>query len=337
MKKSIVLLAFLSAGCTVYFGGASSDRSSGEVSTLSIVNGGGYLSSEDHNEITPFLFTSASGEKYLFYASDADGTYDIYYARMTADGEFSNAVKMTDKINTSNCDELNPLVLIYNNSNYITFLRFNSNTNLVTYRLTDYFGYASMSDDSNSFGCVSCGLAFDGAAPHLALVHSDGAVAFEAPNTGYSMLLWGGTVYDAPHTPFTISSLNSFTVETNLSVVTVLNTTTTNIFKMIYSVCTVETNGKGQLAAELVSGIYSIIHVPGYVTYETNYVTNSGLVPYYLSQYDDNCPMVDFNSKTYDVYFSSKRRGAQDQYDLYRYSVRGLSTVITTNGFVPGL
>ncbi|MGA2142486.1 MAG: hypothetical protein ABSG94_08680 [Brevinematales bacterium] len=75
------------------------------------MEGGGYLSSDTANDITPFLFRDrASGNNYLFFASDRGGTYALYYAQMDPAGNFFNLTKMDPVINQPGTTNFSPVV-----------------------------------------------------------------------------------------------------------------------------------------------------------------------------------------------------------------------------------
>ena len=141
-----VLFLLMTVSCGVYFGDSSSEKSGGAVDSLA-VKGGGYISSDEFNEITPFVYRdSQTGRAWLFFASDrSDGVhYNIYAAEMFSDGTFASPV-MISNLNTNNVDcVFSPLVFDIDYSSdgtnrFIAFIRTNAESakQVETYFLDD--------------------------------------------------------------------------------------------------------------------------------------------------------------------------------------------------------
>lgn len=142
------LFLMIITSCSGYFSNkevSPSGHTAGSLNRLEVI-GGGYLSTDNYNEISPFLYRDAdTGNAWLFFASDrkGDGLYRIYYAKMASDGRFYPPVEMDSNINASGLSMTYPVVFqgtiyigydptnynsIYSTNLYISFLC-GSNTN----------------------------------------------------------------------------------------------------------------------------------------------------------------------------------------------------------------
>lgn len=144
MKKIVlclvgfVVIAMMATSCAGYLtgGGGNSSVNSGdtEYNPLLLANGS-FVSKADANDITPFVFRhNGNGLSRLFFASDRDGTGDIYCADI--DGKiFRNLVRLGGTINTTNFAEVQPIVFESDGNIYITVSRITNNN------LNQQFGY----------------------------------------------------------------------------------------------------------------------------------------------------------------------------------------------------
>lgn len=118
-----VLTTLLAFSCAGYFQDDPVIRDK-SVQPLAIA-GGGYLSSDTANDVTPFVFRDG-GRAWLFFSSDRDGNYDIYYAELYENGRFSSPVKLLGQINTPT-NEKYPVMTKSNSKYYLAFIRGISN------------------------------------------------------------------------------------------------------------------------------------------------------------------------------------------------------------------
>jgi len=305
----IVFVVFISS-CAGYFGGHAGSGSPAEAKPLAVA-GGGYLSSDNHNEVTPFIYRDTNGQNpVLFYSSDKDGTYDIYYARMNADGTFELPVKMGTNVNTDTDDELFPVV--YNNFRivYLRYLRTNNSSNTIfenNVTNIDYFYVASDSfirSETNFFGYtfeITENPYYDYVFYGNSNIGQDTLNLFNIQAPG-NKKTWAGTVYR--------KNISNYSMEIWIT--------------------EIENNGKRQLFYQ------------EYARYDngTNYViispTNKGVPLSYASLYNDRQPSVDWLDPAHEgcVYFSSDRRGT---YDLYRYNIETISKLLDDYPFVEWL
>ena len=103
MKKILsFLILLIVSSCSGFLDQEKIDRDGIGINALALSDGSGYISTDEFNEITPFIFKNTNnGKKYLFFSSDRGGSYDIYYAEMDTDGKFSHPVKMDSNVNTT--------------------------------------------------------------------------------------------------------------------------------------------------------------------------------------------------------------------------------------------
>src|SRR5271157_4151878 len=97
MKKALRIFLAITAAAVLYscsgflsHNGTNSGKSSQQAEKLNLaMEGGGYLSSDTANDITPFMFRNG-GNTYIFFASDRGGSLAVYYAQMDSAGKFFN-------------------------------------------------------------------------------------------------------------------------------------------------------------------------------------------------------------------------------------------------------
>jgi hypothetical protein len=298
IKKGLVFLTVVLglAGCGGYFGQDARNDGKNAVSTLAI-SGGGYLSSDSANEITPFYFHDTNtGKNWLFYSSDRDSNFDIFYAEMNPDGTFQNPVKMAANINTAG-QEVSPVVFYGNaslamatNIIFISFIRItNGQTNMPTVRLQTNLAFVSeLNVISNVIFSRLSLFTKTNVSPDLICCSG---------NTNWIRISWSvGWVTNTATTnyigasAYQIHSMNAYLEEWAVGA---------NQFTNYYLMETTA-GGKRQLTLGR-KGYLGLNQAEG--------------IPLYASPNNDRDPDIDMYSKK--VYFSSDRRGT---YDLYRYN-----------------
>jgi hypothetical protein len=271
-----------------------------EVSTLAL-SGGGYLSTDNHNEISPFLFRASSGTNYLFFSSDRAGSYDIYYAIMDKNGNFSAPVKLNSPINTAD-DEIYPVFAYTSMGTRLAFLRVSStNTNLSVYNID---------------------------LPDLTNIFASGGIKLNATGLGYIkrsftsillILLGNNSILELNFDNSMIE--NPYTNTNNL---------TGNIYALANTKYIIQTNGSAEIFIKdtlvknkhqlLLEGTLKIDY--GTFALISNIAINDTI---YSSGFNDISPFVDFAGGG-KIYFASDRFG-KGNYDLYRYNVFTLNAL----------
>lgn len=271
------------------------------------MEGGGYLSTASANEITPFLFRdSSTGNAYLFFASDRDGSYAIYYAQMDSSGKFFNLAKMGLDINQPRSTNFSPVVFKAGGVNYIAYLTVNTNiffnpsNNILTYAL------------NGSFATNSTGLAFNGVngstnysqisvyTSSAGTVYLQGAYGSFSGGTSIQQYYFN-TATGAPNWTFSsIIEVSSLHYSTGEFVTT--SGPSTNMYILYDNI----SGSKHQLGGE----VYS---------FGTTTNTTAFSIKDYASSANDAFPYID-TAGGYKVYFASDRAG-NGNYDLYRYNI----------------
>jgi len=292
---SILLSLFY---CSGYFNMDNSDEADGDLS-LALADGSGYLSTDNYNEITPFLYRNPdNGKAYLFFASDRDGNYDIYYAEMDNKGKFSKPTKMDANINTTN-DETSPVVfkaLAFTNTNtYVTFIRIQppgAGGTFVYTRKIDPFNFTNLSASASSLSASSnVGLLNKNSLTPTLLRTTNGNDFYQNEWDTIS-----GEWQIEPTSRDFNSTLPIYGIDGFY----------TNFFLA---------DGFGFIFTTIISGKYRLYG--GFISDEmsTNYAYS---VSEYISSYNDKDPCIDL--ATMKVYFASDRYG-KGNYDLYRYNI----------------
>ena len=288
---SILLSLFY---CSGYFNMNNSDEADGDLS-LALADGSGYLSTDNYNEITPFLYRNPdNGKAYLFFASDRDGNYDIYYAEMDDKGKFSKPTKMDANINTTN-DETSPVVFkavssgaSFTTNTYVSLIKLTlgAGKQVYTYQI-DSLNFTNISSvDCSNIQAANIGLLDKtNVGPYL-LVTTNG--------TNFSEYYWdeyghGWTFYSSRDfsSDLPILSVDGFSYDYEHSFI--INVMVENKYR-------------------LYGGYYCIEPL-------TNYLYP---IKEYSSPYNDKDPCIDL--ATMKVYFASDRYG-KGNYDLYRYNI----------------
>lgn len=302
MKRFFILtvFSFLFFSCSGYWGNDREMDGGAALAPLAI-QGGGYLSSDTANDITPFLFRDPyTGKAYLFFSSDRDGSYDIFYARMNDDGTFLSPIKLGTNVNTSN-PEFSPVVFLAHSMTampigtnlYISIVQVTlagSNTNVVTFYLSNDFKVYTTSY-----------LQLSGGFKHVSVISKTNI------------------------TPRLICSLGTTNVQqsswdTNVSAgpcwkpVTVLSSSfTNNVYSTSGYMISVVSNTSYFLLDALSGGKRKFF----FLYNQGSFINIFATIPAYISSYNDRD--VDIDLQTMKIYFSSDRFG-RGNFDLYRYN-----------------
>ncbi len=312
MKKiTLYFIILLVSGCSGYF---SPQGSNGNelVHTLAIENNGGYLSGPS-NDITPFLYRDTNGNNpVLFFSSDRDGTYDIYYARMNIDGSFQIPVKMGTSINYSDADEILPLVGFIDDGNgmalpIITFVR--NISNIVTASINPDF-----SINSTTFpyymGYPVSGLIYSSTNIFANLwVYNENLARVYSVNSYFGSwdLMYGSYLTD----PVLTNSYSGINV--NKSLASYWNERVYILEKKLF--------GNKQISISYEYEAYN----------PYRQIKKVDTPNEYASSYNDRWPFVDFGGNG-EVYFASDR-GDSGDYDLFRYNTLNFYEVVPQNPF----
>ena len=301
IKKLFVLFLLITlASCSMFFDREKTDRDGIGINALALSDGSGYISTDEYNEITPFVFSDTNtGKKWLFFASDRGGSYDIYYAEMDSEGKFSHPVKMDVAVNTSD-GEFSPVVFygIYNDYSmtglFISFLRGAGQlTNLETVLLNPDFSMNSNIGGitSHSYGKIS-----------IIKRESSLYLLIASGNNSWMEYSWNiddsANWYDSEYMTYTLSNMNDPVYSINGYAISESYYTTN------WYIFSVMKNGKHQIFAGADNNVdYSQCFFP---------------VKPYESTYNDKDPIIDGDDQK--VYFASDRYG-KGNYDLYRYNL----------------
>jgi len=304
MKNIFVILftglAFMSCGLLF------TTNNNASLNTLQL-SGGGYLSTDEYNEITPFVFRDTNGIAYLFFSSDRAGTYDIWYSLMNTDGTFENPVRLPSPVNETNSDEMYP-VIFYDSSMemyYLGLIRVSSNiTNMQAYDLIGLqFTNIANQNYSDPYSITGLGYFVNGDYSYPMMISNKTSWMYRL---GFS----DGILIDTRMRLLTSCySANGFTIPIQ------------NGYSDIF-IKTVKTGEKFQLAAEMLSRttvIQDFTFPSNFSITNTQTISNSIPVEAYLSKFNDMSPFVDTTDK-FKVYFASDRYG-KGNYDLYRYNI----------------
>lgn len=301
MKRLLpVFAAAIMASCAGYFDAAGERDAGRGVQTLALADGSGYISTDNHNEITPYLYRDTNaGRAWLFFASDRDGNYDIYYAEMFPDGKFARPLKMGASINFISDDEYSPVVFVAYYNNYATngiFITIGRNasgaTNNITYLLNPDFSVNTEvmtldSDNENHFALKNK-LSTD-----PTMLSANGSMQWleyfwDASSTGQWMINGNKTLSNIAEP---VNSVDGY-------------------FQYIdgedwveWYLLGVQKNGKHQIYAGAVGSAEGQNYFPA---------------PLYASSFNDKDPFLDETDRR--VYFASDRYG-KNNYDLYRYNL----------------
>lgn len=296
-----IILAIMLTGCSMFFDKGLTSRDGNGVNALALADGSGYLSTDEYNEITPFIFTDTNTmHKYLFFASDRGGNYDIYYAEMDADGKFARPVKMVTNINTIN-NETSPVVF-YDPMSPELLISFSRGINgqptssLETYILDSNFNYTGELGTPIVISNNSVlSILWEGNYPNL-LISSGYEYWFTCGWDGN----WAssGIQSPIPNNTMPINSAGGFQTVDLIAEQTAY-----------WYILTVQAGGRSQIYAGGNTNFF------GY---------NFFSVLPYLSSYNDKEAIVDQDDSK--VYFSSDRYG-KGNYDLYRYNLVRYDTV----------
>ncbi len=304
MKRLLpVVAAAIMASCAGYFDAAGERDAGRGVQTLALADGSGYISTDNHNEITPYLYRDTnSGRAWLFFASDRDGNYDIYYAEMFPDGKFARPVKMDTVVNSSDFHEYSPAVFFaqYNESSYGHFMVLirsdSSSTNVLTFSLNPDFSVIGEQGTLDGVGDARVSLK-----GRLTLVPT----LLRAVGEAY----WEEWEWNAASSGDWMY-MNSCTLSNMVAPVFSVDGFMTELG--------VESWVDWFIISVKVGGSFQI-----YAGAEWSYPSggeghNYFPVPFYTSSFNDKDPFVDVTD--FRVYFASDRY-RKNNYDLYRYNI----------------
>lgn len=307
MKIPVLLLFVLVfASCSGYF--QENDGLSGDqVSRLALADGSGYLSTDNYNEITPFLFRDKDYVKaYLFFSSDRNGSYDIYFAELNKSGTFGTPVKMAFPVNDPTNHEYSP-VLFYSafsgsTNIYITFIsrsQNNSATNIITWPLNSSF----MTNDyvQDNFSANVLGLGFEALPTNivdsgrLVVSYGNTNIHFFKKGSQNTEFAWGIMFFGDSRTNYSVFQAGSRKAVLANAYYHVIDNTRYLIIQ----------SSLNQIWGSTIAGVS----------------TNLFDIPAYSSSYNDRDPFIDWGGTLWPVYFSSDRLG-KGNYDLYRYNTK---------------
>jgi hypothetical protein len=289
---SAFFLAIFITACSGYFNNDASKDVDGGMNKLAL-SGGGYLSTDQYNEITPFLYRDASsGKTWLFFSSDRGGNYDIYYAEMDSEGRFTLLKMMDTNINSSS-NEIASVVFKAVSAGapitnlYISFIRYSSlgSTNILTYSLDSNFNTLSFIPPNIITNATSLGMM-----DNFLLIMCGNNFILKYMNVATGGFQWGA--YSSINVGSGIDSANGYK---------------DGLFEF-YILCRANNRFSG------------LSYFP-----QTN-----GIKPFnvdsYASESMDKYPYIDF-SGNYKVYFASDRYG-KGNFDLYRYNTLTFDKVV---------
>lgn len=302
MKRIILFIAaaMILAGCAWY-----NDLNGGSGDGLSPVSqvGGGFISSDDANDITPFMFRSQSdGNDYLFFASDrgnAVGSYDIYYS-MKVGSDFTEPVKL-EGVSSSEGSETSPLVLYFGVSTVIAYLSENAGVQTVEFHQLGLVNRKFTNETtllSEPCSDKALDLAFN-YTNHIYIGYENKSIIDYTYEGDY---LYSNNVIIADSA---FTSIDVVKVKVSLSGVY------TEAEAFFYGVTT---NGYEQITKAVVNVFTLIGHgtLTNAQTYDISDYSSLAL------QCNDRDPFVDMNDGA-KVYFASDRYGLGN-YDLYRFN-----------------
>lgn len=326
MKKLLLAGMLFITGCSFYNVNVSGRPATDGLSPMAIISNQGYLSSDVYNEITPFLYRASDKTFYLFYSSDKDGTYDIYFARMTHDGLFYPPVKLSANVNTTNGNEFSPIVFNNGGGIYMTYLKKmydplasdGSNANLESCELDSSLNYVGKGIGTEN-NYIHCGLFYYNGSSQLYIM-SPSNVLSSSSYFWTSSTNWDSIYPKSLNSELSLSSAQGFVSNIIFSqTILMVTVSVTNEFTC-------------NLYEAKVGGYYHIA-IGGQII--SKMVTNGSVcavIPEYTEEgFNDRWPFVNFYDGSFDVYFSSDRYGLTN-YDLYRQSVIPLNkTELYTN------
>ncbi len=314
LMGTVLVLSVCLWSCSGYFnqGDVTGDQLA---DTLAIEGGGGYLSGPS-NEISPYLYRDMNKQNpALFFSSDRDGDYDIYYAPMNGNGKFQELKKLSESIINLTNQELYPQVYYaydYNYSNILllSFVRIVGGSNFIcTYQTdTEFSVFISNSFFYQYWPVSSLFVVNDYYYPTLWVVDDYSSdIKTYGWSPFYERIYYEATNYLTSPLPglqsiyYFNDGNNAYSGDVNL-----MEFNADYRSQLYISYYFTRTNPPGQI-----SQLYPVRE--------------------YTSSYNDRWPYVDVpdNAK---VYFASDR-GENGDYDLFRYNSYSLSNVLPVNPF----
>ncbi len=297
MKAILRIILVINAAAALYscsgflsHNGTNSGKTSRQAEKLSLaMEGGGYLSSDTANDITPFMFRNG-GNTYIFFASDRGGSLAVYYAQMDSAGKFFNLNELGTDINQAGTIDFSPVLFQYSGITYISYISETAaTTNILTYPLDSAFHVSGSVISIPGADAVDINVITPASgAPYLLVVQksSPSTILNYSWNAGYWMQT-GSILASSPH-----NSVAGYQVSSGT-------------FTSIYMLYDSTPGAKRQLGGE----IYITGPASGLATYA---------ISAYASSFNDAYPFID-TADHYKVYFSSDRYG-KGYYNLYRYN-----------------
>ncbi|NPV02635.1 MAG: hypothetical protein HPY53_14775 [Brevinematales bacterium] len=292
---TVLGIALLFTSCGLLF----TTSESGAVTPLALT-GGTPLSTDDYNEKCPFLYRNSNGTNYLFFSSDRAGSYDLYYAAMDNNGNFSTPVKLGSPYNEDGADETYPVLVDSSMGLRLAFIRTTNSNSVVFFYTVDANNFSPLmldytyTNNVTGLGCiVRSGVQYVMAASGTKVL-SQFEVAFSSVNPSGSTNL-AGEAY----------SFGNMTVS-------------------------IQTNGYAEVFAKdsIVAGKHQI-SLEGSVKFSILTFSVSSNInlrsEIYQSGFNDISPFIDYADGA-KLYFASDRYG-KGNYDLYRYNIYTVTTL----------
>lgn len=309
----LVVVSIIS--CSAFFDSNDESKSGNNMRPLALADGSGYLSTDDYNEITPFLYRDTnSGKTWLFFSSDRGGNYDLYRAEMNTEGRFLNLQKLGTNVNTS-MDEYSPLIQEepdYNGLNYMPVISFirasNSITQIVTLRITDLTNMTTIPVTNFIFNTTGIG-------------QYNSLMEIAIGDTNLYMIQWNQSVTNWYTNVNTNSIPASYPIRNSCGIYHFEYFSVGAIFYQSMGTAYILDcldNNRHQLHFSLTWAFPSLFM--------------EGAIAVYSSAYNDRDPFID--GDTMQVYFSSDRFG-KNNYDLYRYNYLTFDKVVAFPAPIP--
>ncbi len=302
MKKIFVIwLLWGVSSCSGYFNPVSP---SGDQAVTLAMQGGGYLSEAGPNEVSPFVFRLSNNDPQpiLFYASDRDGDFDIYMARMDANGLFLSRSRIS---NTSSQDKW-PIVVMNGTNVVLSYLANAGGAVIIKSFLLNPLDFSIISntqDEELPSDVIALGINVSDT-----LSSPGNILVFNGSKTvsGY-MFNTFSSKWDTSITPLFSQSFSNNIYSGSMQNNQYIQDDAT------YSVLECRQNGQSSWMLDIDAYFMSM-----------SLSTNFNSFPLeWSSAYTDQCVFVDFFGSEKKVYFSSKRIG--NDFDLYRYNTHTLN------------
>ncbi len=266
----------------------------GEQAYTESLIGNGYISTEQYNEICPFLYRPSIGGAFLFFSSDRDGTYDIYMSAMNASGQFTSLQKLNAPLNSDTAQDLFPVMYNSLDGPALAFIRQEGIiTNVYVYSVDSNFLATGNWD-------VASNLSPKGLGFYLAPQNPEEEFFICYGNSTVDIYNYDGSVYQNT-SPLTLSkspvSISILKVQTNVS---------GNYINFMLM---------GDASGNLMGEVQSYTNFGNTLAQDRNIALQD-----YQSTFRDITPFMD-SRDGFKVYFASDRYG-KGNFDLYRYNIQ---------------